>query len=88
MPLEKRGLDAERGCNFISVIVIVASVGSLIYFFASGGNPEVKNFRNACYDRYLRKFDYNPSDDTKTYIAIQCENELKEHLRLRRENQP
>jgi hypothetical protein len=81
---EARGLDAERGCTVVSVTIVAAMVGYMIYWFASGGDPEVKKFRDDCYDRFLRKYHYNPTDDQKTQNILQCDKEIKEFLRRRR----
>ena len=81
-------LDAERGCTFISVAIIAAMVGGLVYFFVSDGDPEVKNFRNACVDRHVGNYGWSDlPDNSKTEIIVQCERELKEYLRLRRQSQ-
>jgi hypothetical protein len=79
-------LDAERGCTFVSVAFIAAIVISILYSLFSGSSDgnDAKKFRDACYDRYIQKYGTGKwSEEEETFVAIECDKELRAHLGTR-----
>jgi hypothetical protein len=53
-------------------------IGYLVYWFASGGNPEVKRFRDECHRRELREYAPGAAPDYAIESAVaKCERELR-----------
>jgi hypothetical protein len=71
-------LRKESGCSLIIVGWGVFAVGYMIYWFLSGGNPEVKNFRDDCYRRETRQYMSGSVPDYAIDAAVaKCERELR-----------
>jgi hypothetical protein len=68
----------EGGCGLLIMAGGVLSVGYMIYWFLSGGDPEVKRFRNDCYHRETRQYLPGSAPDDALDVAVaKCERELR-----------
>lgn len=80
----KKSLSQLGGCGLISLAWFIVSVGYMIYWFASGGDPEVKKFYEDCYRRETRGYPPgNVPDDVIENAALTC---MKERQRARARN--
>ena len=73
-----KNLEKMDGCTLALFAYGIFAVGYMIYWFASGGNPEVKKFREDCYRREASY--YLPGDVpelARQGIVIKCERELR-----------
>lgn len=77
-------IKKEGGCGLFIWGWGIFAIGCMIYWFLSGGNPEVKRFRDDCYRRETRQ--YLPGevpDDVIDAAVVKCERELRIHLGLK-----
>jgi len=79
----KKALGKEWGCNLISMAFLVFIVGYVIYWFASGGEPQNKKFFDDCYNRRTREFlpGYEP-DFVREQAVAACMREQRRSLGL------
>jgi hypothetical protein len=78
-------LKKQGGCGLMMMAWGVFAVGYMIYWFLSGGNPEVKKFRDECHRRELNEYlpGYAPDFAIEAAVA-KCERELRVYLQNRR----
>ena len=84
----KKSLSEMGGCTLILLAWTVFGIGYMIYWFASGGDPEVVKFRNDCvYGRVhalgAQWFSDLP-EQTQYDIVRRCEDDLRRYLDSRR----
>jgi len=79
----KKSLGKEWGCNLISMAFLVFIVGYVIYWFASGGEPQNKKCFDDCYNRRTREFlpGYEP-DFVREQAVAACMREQRRSLGL------
>ena len=76
-------LKKESGCSLIIMAWGVFAVGYMIYWFASGGNPENKKFFDDCYRQQTRRYAPGDVPDYGMRAAIaECTNRQNERLGL------
>jgi len=74
----KEELLKQGGCGLLIYGYGIFMVGYLIYWFASGGNPEVKAFRDECHRRELSGYTPGYAPDYAIEAAVaKCERELR-----------
>ncbi|MDD1523484.1 MULTISPECIES: hypothetical protein [Bradyrhizobium] len=74
----KEELQKQGGCGLLMMAWGVFAVGYMIYWFATGGNPEVKAFRDECHRRELRGYTPGYAPDYAIEAAVaKCERELR-----------
>lgn len=82
----KAALMKEGGCGLIIYVIgggffLLGSI-YLVYFFLSGGDPEIKKFRDECHARHMRGYTPGSVPDFVIERAVlACDRELKEYLR-------
>src|ERR1700738_2396589 len=79
----KKSLGKEWGCNLISMAFLVFIVGYVIYWFASGGEPQNQQRFDDCYNRRTREFlpGYEP-DFVREQAVAACMREQRRSLGL------
>jgi hypothetical protein len=80
-------LKKQGGCAWLLYAYGIFMVGYLIYWFASGGDPEVKQFRDRCTSRETSRYGQWFSDlpeSLQFQIIASCEKQLREFLDQRR----
>ncbi len=79
----KKALGKEWGCNLISIVFLAFAVGYIIYWFASGGEPQNKKFFDDCYRRETRQYTPGDTPDYGMRAAIaECTNQQRKALGL------
>ena len=78
-------LKKQGGCAWVLYAYGIFMVGYMVYWFASGGDPEVKQFRDDCHHRGMAR--YYPGDvpDAALMGIVQaCDKALQQFLDERR----
>jgi len=79
----KKALGKERGCNLISIVFLAFIVGYIIYWVASGGEPQNKKFFDDRYRREMRRYAPGDTPDYGMRAAIaECTNQQRKALGL------
>lgn len=76
-------LQKQGGCGLLMMAWGTFAIGYMIYWFASGGNPENKKIFDDCYRRETQGYTpgYVPDHVIRSAVA-ECTNQQRRHLGL------